>query len=48
MFLRTDNGGEYVDGDFLAFYKQKGITRQFYGSHTPKKMVCKANEHNYF
>jgi len=26
--LRTNNGGEYVDGDFLAFCKQKGIFGQ--------------------
>jgi len=35
--LRTDNGGEYVDGDFLAFCKQKGIIRQFYVPHTPQQ-----------
>ena len=23
--LRTDNGGEYTDGEFLAFCKQEGI-----------------------
>jgi len=23
--LRTDNGGEYIDADFLAFCKQEGI-----------------------
>ena len=25
--LRTDNGREYTDGEFLAFYKQEGIER---------------------
>jgi len=35
--LRTGNGGEYVDGDFLAFCKQKGIIRQFYVPHTPQQ-----------
>ena len=25
--LRTNNGGEYIDGEFLAFCKQKGIQR---------------------
>jgi len=27
--LRTDNGGEDTDGDFLAFCKQEGIQTQF-------------------
>ena len=35
--LRTNNGGEYVDGDFLAFFKQKGIIRQFFVSYTPQQ-----------
>ena len=25
--LRTDNGGEYTDNEFLAFSKQEGIQR---------------------
>jgi len=33
---RIDNG-DYVDGDILAFYKQKGITRQFFVPHTPQQ-----------
>nr|KYP47187.1 Retrovirus-related Pol polyprotein from transposon TNT 1-94 [Cajanus cajan] len=33
--LRIDNGGEYIDGDFLAFCKQEGIKRQFTIAHTP-------------
>lgn len=28
-FLRINNGGKYVYGDFLTFWKQKGITRPF-------------------
>ncbi|KAH9754149.1 Integrase catalytic domain-containing protein [Citrus sinensis] len=32
--LRTDNGGEYTDGEFLAFCKQKGIQRQFTVAYT--------------
>ncbi|KAH9723668.1 hypothetical protein KPL70_007189 [Citrus sinensis] len=35
--LRTDNGGEYTDGEFLAFYKQKGIQRQFTVAYTPQQ-----------
>nr|KYP42748.1 Retrovirus-related Pol polyprotein from transposon TNT 1-94 [Cajanus cajan] len=35
--LRTDNGGEYIDGDFLAFCKQEGIKRQFTVAHTPQQ-----------
>ncbi|KAL4321948.1 hypothetical protein AHAS_Ahas14G0161500 [Arachis hypogaea] len=35
--LRTDNGGEYVNGDFLTFYKQAGIQRQFTVAYTPKQ-----------
>ncbi|KAH9741648.1 hypothetical protein KPL70_002701 [Citrus sinensis] len=27
--LRTDNGGEYTEGEFLAFCKQENIQRQF-------------------
>ncbi|KAL4316263.1 hypothetical protein AHAS_Ahas15G0267600 [Arachis hypogaea] len=27
--LRTGNGGEYVNGDFLTFYKQVGINLLF-------------------
>ncbi|RDX80299.1 hypothetical protein CR513_39164, partial [Mucuna pruriens] len=34
--LRTDNGGEYVDGEFLAFCKQEGIVRQFTILHIPE------------
>jgi len=33
--LRTDNGGEYIDGDFLTFCKQTGIQRHFTVAHTP-------------
>ena len=33
--LRTDNGGEYIDGDFIAFCKQEGIQRQFTVVYTP-------------
>ena len=35
--LRTDNGGEYTDGDFLTFCKQEGIKRQFTVAHTPQQ-----------
>ena len=35
--LRTDNGGEYTDGEFLAFCKQEGIQRQFTVEYTPQK-----------
>ncbi|KAH9687766.1 hypothetical protein KPL70_014887 [Citrus sinensis] len=35
--LRTDNGGEYTDGEFLAFCKQKDIQRQFTVAYTPQQ-----------
>ena len=35
--LRTDNGGEYIDGDFLAFCKHEGIQRQFTVVDTPQQ-----------
>ncbi|KAH9669265.1 hypothetical protein KPL70_021724 [Citrus sinensis] len=35
--LRTDNGGEYTDGEFLAFWKQEGIQRQFTVAYTPQQ-----------
>ena len=33
--LRTYNGGEYTDGEFLAFCKQEGIQRQFTVAYIP-------------
>ncbi|KAH9800564.1 hypothetical protein KPL71_000708 [Citrus sinensis] len=35
--LRTDNGGEYTDGEFLTFCKQEGIQRQFTVAYTPQQ-----------
>ena len=35
--LRTDNGGEYTDGEFLVFCKQEGIQRQFTVAYTPQQ-----------
>ena len=35
--LRTDNGGEYTDGDFIAFCKQDGIQRQSTVMYTPQQ-----------
>ncbi|KAH9762162.1 Integrase catalytic domain-containing protein [Citrus sinensis] len=35
--LRTDNSGEYTDGEFLAFCKQEGIQRQFTVAYTPQQ-----------
>lgn len=35
--LRTNNGGEYVDDNFLIFYKQDDIVRQFSVLHTPQQ-----------
>ncbi|KAH9668902.1 Integrase catalytic domain-containing protein [Citrus sinensis] len=35
--LRTDNGGEYTDGEFLAFCKQEGIQRQLTIAYTPQQ-----------
>lgn len=31
------NGGNYVDEDLLAFFKQDGITRQFFVPHTSQQ-----------
>ncbi|KAH9681068.1 hypothetical protein KPL71_026802 [Citrus sinensis] len=36
-YLRTDNGGEYTDGEFLAFCEQEGIQRQFTVAYTPQQ-----------
>ncbi|KAH9751779.1 Integrase catalytic domain-containing protein [Citrus sinensis] len=36
-YLRTDNGGEYTDGEFLVFCKQEGIQRQFTVAYTPQQ-----------
>ena len=33
--LRTNNGGEYTNDEFLDFCKQKGIQRQFTVVYTP-------------
>ncbi|KAH9754808.1 cysteine-rich receptor-like protein kinase 8 [Citrus sinensis] len=35
--LRTNNGGEYTDGEFLGFCKQEGIQRQFTVTYTPQQ-----------
>ena len=35
--LRTDNGGGYTDGNFLAFCKQEGMKRQFTNAYTPQQ-----------
>ncbi|KAH9753523.1 hypothetical protein KPL71_015101 [Citrus sinensis] len=35
--LRTDNDGEYTDGEFLALCKQEGIQRQFTVAYTPQQ-----------
>jgi len=35
--LRTDNGGEYIDGDFQTFCRQAGIQRHFTVAHTPQQ-----------
>jgi transposase InsO family protein len=34
--LRTDNGGEYVDGEFLKFCKHAGTVRKFTVAYTPQ------------
>ncbi|KAH9697272.1 glycine--tRNA ligase 1 [Citrus sinensis] len=36
-YLRTDNGGEYTDGEFFAFCKQEDIQRQFTVAYTPQQ-----------
>ncbi|KAH9704396.1 hypothetical protein KPL70_011449 [Citrus sinensis] len=35
--LRTDNGEEYTDSEFLTFCKQEGIQRQFTVAYTPQQ-----------
>jgi len=35
--LRSNNGGEYTDGDFIAFCKQEGVQRQFTVAYTPQQ-----------
>ena len=35
--LRTDNGGEHIDGEFLVFCKKEGIYRQFTVAYTPQQ-----------
>ena len=35
--LRTNNGGEYIDGDFIKFCKQDGIQRPFAVAYTPQQ-----------
>ena len=35
--LRTNNGGQYIDGEFLTFYKQEGIQRQLTVAYTPQQ-----------
>ncbi|KAH9689319.1 hypothetical protein KPL70_015447 [Citrus sinensis] len=35
--LRTDNDGEYTDGEFLAFCKQESIQRQFTVAYTSQQ-----------
>lgn len=34
--LRIDNEGEYTNDEFVAFFKEEGIMRQFTVSHTPQ------------
>ena len=35
--MRTDNGGEYIDGAFLTFYRQEGNQRQSTIVDTPQQ-----------
>ena len=35
--LVSDNGGEYVSGDFKKYCKENGIQQQFIVSHTPQQ-----------
>lgn len=37
--LRSDNGGEYLSGEFIAFCKTHGIARQLTNPHTPQQNV---------
>lgn len=36
-YLRSDNGIEYKDGEFLKFCRKIGITRHFTGKKTPQQ-----------
>ena len=35
--LRSDNGGEYISGEFKYFYSKEGIRRELIASHNPQK-----------
>ena len=33
--LRSDNGGEYISGEFKDFYRKEGIQRELIAPHNP-------------
>ena len=35
--LRSDNGGEYISGEFKEFYSKEGIQRELIMPHDPQK-----------
>ena len=35
--LWSDNGGEYISGEFKEFCKKKGILRELIAPHNPQK-----------
>ena len=35
--FRTDHGGEFMSGEFIAFCKEHGIKRQLTNAHTPQQ-----------
>ena len=35
--LRSDNGGEYISGEFKDFYSKEGIRRELIVPHNPQK-----------
>lgn len=36
--LRSDEGGEYDSKEFVEYYRDQGIKRQFETRYTPQKM----------
>ena len=34
--LHSDNGGEYIDGDFTDFYAKEGIRREWIAPYNPE------------
>ena len=35
--LQSDNGGEYISGEFKDFYRKEGIQREIIAPHNPQQ-----------